>query len=139
MKEATRIPVILDHDTREIVTVEEKAEPLNKRIGQKLFDYSQPLFQTNLFVSTDKIVNHFTEALCILLGCKNGGLADKAPIGKKVYLAQAGHSCLDSAVKLLCKQLKPQVSFRSKTALFTEIKIQRKLNYSVKIKLYLEN
>lgn len=131
MKKHSRIPVIIDNDTREIVVIEEKPKPL--------FDYSQPLFQANLFVSTDKIVNHFTEALCTLLGCKNGGLADKAPRGKKVYLASAEHSDIDSAVKMLYKQLKTQVSFRRKTVRFTEINMQHKLKHKVKVKLYLED
>lgn len=131
MRKHPRIPVIIDNDTREVVVIEDKPKPL--------FDYSQPLFQANLFVSTDKIVNHFTEALCTLLGCKNGGLSDKAPKGKKVYLAQAEHVSIDHAVKLLHKQLKTQVSFRRKTVRFTEVNIQHKFNYKVKVKLYLED
>lgn len=131
MRKHSRIPVIIDNDTREVVVIENKPKPL--------FDYSQPLFQANLFVSTDEIVNHFSEALCTLLGCKNGGLADKAPQGKKVYLAQAEHVSIDHAVKLLHKQLKTQVSFRRKTVRFTEVNIQHKFNYRVKVKLYLED
>lgn len=155
MRQPLKVPVVIDNNTQEVLgrpkswksdqgkfTLEitsgsefasNFAEPLD------LYSFTEPMFANNLVYSSDKIVQHFTESLCSLLGCKNGGLADKAPKGKKVYLAQAEHVSIDHAVKLLHKQLKTQVSFRRKTVRFTEVNIQHKFNYRVKVKLYLED
>lgn len=132
-------PVIIDNDTQEIIGTKKIFKADQVKFSLEFTNFAEPMFATNLVYSSDKIVNHFTEALCTLLGCKNGGLADKAPKGKKVYLASAEHSNIDSAVKMLHKQLKTQVSFRRKTVRFTEINIQHKLNHKFKVKLYLED
>lgn len=156
MRQPLKVPVVIDNDTQEVL-----GRPKSWKSDQGKFtleitsgsefasnfaealdcttNFAEPMFANNLVYSSDKIVQHFTESLCILLGCKNGGLADKAPKGKKVYLAQAEHLNVDHAVKLLHKQLKTQVSFRRKTVRFTEVNIQHKFNYRVKVKLYLEN
>lgn len=130
-------PVIIDNDTQEIIGTQKTFKVDQGKFSLEFTNFAEPMFANNLVYSSDKIVQHLIEALCILLGCKNGGLADKAPKGKKAYLAQAEHLNVDQAVKLMHKQLKTQVSFRRKTVRFTEVNIQHKFNYKVKVKLYL--
>jgi hypothetical protein len=137
MKKSNKIPVTIDNESQAIIEVKNENE--FESVFNNFADPLRTFNASNLVHSSEKTVQHLTNALCILLGCKNGGLDVKAPKGKKVYTASAEHLSLDHASKQLAKQLKLQVKLNRKTVRFTQVTIKHKMHYLLNVKLYLEN